>query len=71
MNTDLSICRGLRDERRADIGIAADEAGVIGTDKFDAGSVNDPDQLDLGRDDTKIQSSDATSEQRRRSRAHH
>jgi len=29
MDTDLSVFRGLRNQRRADIGVAADEAGVV------------------------------------------
>lgn len=45
MNADTSVCRGLRNERRADIGVAADEAGVVGADQFNPGTVNDPDQL--------------------------
>lgn len=45
MNTDLSVCRGLRNQRRADIGVAADKAGVVGADQFDPGPVDDPDQL--------------------------
>ena len=45
MNTDLSVCRGLRNQRRADIGVATDKAGVVGADQFDPGPVDDPDQL--------------------------
>ena len=45
MNTDLSVCRGLRNQRRADIGVAPDKAGIVGADQFDPGSVDDADQL--------------------------
>jgi hypothetical protein len=45
MNSDLGIFRRLRNERRADIGVAADEAGIVGADQFDPRSVDDPDQL--------------------------
>ena len=30
MDTDTSVCRGLRNKRSANIGVAADEAGVVG-----------------------------------------
>ena len=45
MNTDMSVCRGLRNECRANVGVAADEAGVIGADVLDPRSINDSDQL--------------------------
>jgi hypothetical protein len=45
VDTDLSIGRRLRYQRRADIGVAADEAGIVGGDQLDPGSVDDPDQL--------------------------
>ena len=45
MNADLSVCRGLRDQRRANIGVATDKAGVVGADQFDPGSVDNPDQF--------------------------
>jgi hypothetical protein len=35
MNADLGIFRRLRDQRRADIGVAADKAGIVGADKLD------------------------------------
>ncbi len=45
MDADQGIFRGLRNQRRADIGVATDKAGVVGADQFDAGSVDNPDQL--------------------------
>ena len=44
-DADKRVLRGPRNKRRADKGVTADEAGVVGADQFDPRSINDPDQV--------------------------